>query len=225
VTTDTSPADTGRQEIDLFELMENQNRMSIILLLQIYDSMNLRQIATVLGISEPSTHAHLKELLERELIELDPSKAGKRGKYYRLQDSGRDDLQQAEDRMEQTYNQSNRDDQAYRKMAKGLRMIAMLSQTFGNYAAEYMEDKAVELADLYNQKGPDQHKSILTGQLSFTKVRDEQQLDQIFTAMKDFFKIIEEINTENADLDEGEIHEVIMVSNLLIPMRRLDPRT
>ena len=71
-------------EFDFLEMMQQETKMSIILILKTYQSLNLRQISTVLGISEPSTHAHIVQLYERSFIELDPDMASKRGKYYRL---------------------------------------------------------------------------------------------------------------------------------------------
>ncbi|MHA2504531.1 MAG: winged helix-turn-helix transcriptional regulator [Candidatus Kariarchaeaceae archaeon] len=219
--------DPQKPQINFIELLSNETLMSVIFILQTYESLNLRQISTVMGISEPSTHAHIKKLLDRKIIELDSSKAGQRGKYYRLHplvesiiDRGEADFEVDREKIiDATY---------YTMMGQVLRTVSIMTQRFGSYLGKYLENNAQTLANDYQKQLQDDTEikpsAIASGNLSMVQVRTEEEFNEIKKAYTDFVAKVEEINSRNHNLQYEDMYESVMISGIIIPLLKIDPR-
>ncbi len=206
------------------ELLKQETKMSIILILRTYGSLNLKQIAKVMGISPPSCLPHLKKLIEEGYIELDQQMADKRGKYYRITDKLDIILKNGEKQFEQGL--KNKDSSFFTTIGAILRTVAIITQRFGLYAAHYIEENAKVLAEkLQDEKSSSKMpKMFLSGNLTFVNAASEKELMEIQEAFTAFTSKINELGKKNSDLDTNEIFQRIMISNLVMPLLSFDPR-
>lgn len=216
-------------DLSINGMLENEMKTSIMLILGTYRSLNLRQISKVLGITEPSTHVHIKEMLEDGYIELDGSMAGKRGKYYKLTKEVQEYLENDEESLSFDENTDFSIPEIYKTAAKAVHMVSLLSMRFGTYSARYLlehMEEQMQRNPKLNERG-EEHISIsnvISGQLSFIPLANEGEFDEIKQAFKVFADKIDEISKRNISLKGDAVKERVMITSLAIPLLKVDPR-
>lgn len=204
------------------DLFDNDTRLAILLILLIYESLNLRQIAKVLGMTEPSAHVHVKELLKQKMIELDPQMVDKRGKYYKVTATFRKIIEN--DEMTKVISSLEKGtEEYYRIISRTFRTVALLSQRMGLYASDFMAEKASALNKEIEEK-PEEDAFSITGNLSFINISNNQDYEDIKKAYNEFQEKLDKIGERNIDIPQNELFENIMFTSMIIPMKRMDPR-
>ena len=211
--------------IKVRDLLKNETRLSILLILSAYKTLNLRQLSKVLGMTEPSAHVHIKELLKLEQIELDQNMAGKRGKYYQLTQNMKKLFFEDEEDEDLFLGIKFGSEEYYKVVGEAIQSVAIISQRFGIFAGKYLMDNASILSERYNNMKEEEKAQNLSGNFSFITIASEEEYLELIEAQKTYMEKLTEISSRNVKLKEDEIHENIMVTNLAIPLKRLDPRS
>jgi DNA-binding MarR family transcriptional regulator len=211
-------------EFDYLEYLRDDTKLSIIFSLDIYRSLNLRQIATILGISEPATHRHVSHLLDKGIIQLDPSMAGKRGKYYYLHPKIKPKIQEQEKSFVNKLKTVDVD--FFKIQALVVRSLSMVTQRFADYLARYSEENAEQIIHKYEEaKQTGGHISKYVSFYSeYIKVANKEEEDELAEVFAAVVNKIEEINERNSNLTTEEAFELIYFSHLIVPLKRIDPR-
>ena len=214
--------------LDIMELFSNEVRLSILLILGNYGSLNLRQMAKMLDMTEPSAHVHIKELLSEGYIELDNELAGKRGKYYKVVPEIEEFLESDDDHDEQTFETDDEitDPKQYELRGMAIQTVGLLSKRFTTYVGKYLVEHANELFERRQAKiaTGDSDLKTLSGNLSFISVKNQEESQRVFDLINKFQKEIEEISRNNLNLSAKDAYEQIMVTSMAIPLLRFDPR-
>lgn len=207
---------------EIKELLDQEVRMGIVLGLDYFDSLNLRQLATFVNKTEPTTYTHVKKLLKIGLIELDSTKVDQRGKFYKLSEKGSHVLTNSELDTENMENEQFNPD-VLRYLAKGLRSISILASNIGNLVANSIEEDP----DLYIKKIKQRNKTPfnLSATLTDVKFKTKDQMKRYNEAIDALIKVVEKIDKESEELElEDDLEKNVQVLHILsVPLYKFTP--
>lgn len=178
---------------DLNFLLENEIKNGIITSIRVFGALKLKKISTLLGKTESTVIAHLKELERRGYIERDPEKHEERGKFYILTKKCNDIF----DQISEKYVKEDFDEgiQRFKQMTK----------------EEYNKIIIQGIKERFSQKDSNPLQSIQAGAIinsNITKI-----------IRQDFKDVIAKVNNEN---DESNLNYIFLanvsMSMLTIPV-------
>ncbi|MGC9781194.1 MAG: winged helix-turn-helix transcriptional regulator [Candidatus Heimdallarchaeota archaeon] len=224
---------------EILEVLSSETKLGILLSLQFYSSLNLKQIAKIAGIREPSAFEHIKGrskkrdergLLEIGLIEEDRSQKG-RGKYYKLTElanylfsslqagiKGEQKMNYFKNDITELMNFDNFG--AIKNIINFFRNIAIISKNFATYTANFIEQQ-VSKGDKHIQDKLENQVYINFSHLNIKTNDHKKRLNDIFTQ---FGKAINEISEESKEISESEIDEKYFIYTFSTSLNLIDPR-
>lgn len=218
------------------KILSSEAKLGILFSLQFYDSLNLKQIADIAGMKEPSAFEHIKGrrnekgLLEMNLIEEDNSQEG-RGKYYKLTDAAKEVLRSINagikgDIDENTINNeiaeliNYKDERNLQIIAEFFGNIAITAKNFASYTANFVK-KQINQSDNEIQGKLENNIYINFSHLHIKTIEQKRKLIDICSQLG---KVIHEISEESKNKTEGEIDEKYFFYTFLTSLTLIDPR-
>ena len=209
-------------------IIANETKLGILLSLQFYNSLNLKQIARIAGIREPSAFEHIKGrgkkgsekgLLELGLIEEDKLQIG-RGKFYQLTELAHQLFSNinAGIKGEQEFNFN--DSKNIGVVIDFTKSVAIIAKNFAIYTANIIEQQVAKDDTNIQEKYKDKI-YINFSHLNLTTIEQKKKLNEIFTQ---FGQAIHELYKESEKSSESEIDEKYFIYNFSTSLTSIDPR-
>ena len=221
---------------ELIKVLSSETKLGILFSLQFYDSLNLKQIADVVGIKMPSAFEHVKGrrnekgLLEMDLIEEDGTQIG-RGKYYKLTELALEFLRSIKAGIKgepddisnnnEIAELINIEDQNNLEIiTKFLRNISIVAKNFATYTANFVEQK-ISIDDKYIQ---DELKNQIYINFSYLNIKTSEHKKRLNDIFIQYGKAIHEISEESKKLKDFEIDEKYFIYTFSTSLNLIDPR-
>jgi len=224
---------------EISEILSSETKLGILFSLQFFNSLNLKQIAEIAGMKEPSAFEHIKGrgkkssekgLLELGLIEEDTSQKG-RGKYYKLTElaneffrnihagiKGKENIEEDNNEIAGYFNLN--EEENLKIMSEFFRNISIIAKNFATYTANIVEDQ-ISKSDVSIKEKIEDQIYINFSYLNIKTIKQKKTLNDIFTQ---FGEAIHKISEESKELVETEINEKYFVYTFSTSLNFIDPR-
>lgn len=213
---------------EILWVLASETKLGILLSLQFYESLNLKQIAKIAGIKEPSAFEHLKGrgkegsekgLLDLGLIDEDKLHKG-RGKFYRLTDLAHLLFSNIRAGIKGEQELNFNDSKNIGVIIDFSKSMAIIAKNFAIYTANVIEQQitkdVINIQDKYGDKI-----YMNFSNLNIKTIDQKQKLNEIFNQ---FGRAIHELSNECKSLSDGEINEKYFVYNFSTDLTSIDPR-
>jgi len=224
---------------EILEVLSSETKLGILFSLQFYNSLNLKQIAEIAGIREPSAFEHIKGrgkrsnelgLLELGLIEVDTTQKG-RGKYYRLTElaneffrsinasiKGRLDGSSIDNELADLFNFA--DINNIEIISNFFRNITIIAKNFAIYTADFVKQQISKNDKHIKEKLENQ----IYINFSYLDIKTNEHKKRLTDIFDQYGKAIHEISEESKEITKTEIDEKFFIYTFSTSLNLIDPR-
>ncbi|MCY3415092.1 MAG: winged helix-turn-helix transcriptional regulator [Candidatus Heimdallarchaeota archaeon] len=214
---------------DLIQILTDETKLSILMALHYFDSLNLTQLSRFTQKTKPTMIHHIKGLAEQKLIELDQTSITSPGKYYTLSDLSKsifsmtdqsiNDLDWDNEEAPLTEKEYNQKKQETLMLSAILRTFSLMIRNNAFFAAQYLEDKIDVVINKQTGKLHLDPLDIFTINIDLINKDQEKRLqDKVNDLIKTIFSIIQENNDRDAVKDVNYPHKRQFISYFSAPI-------
>lgn len=227
------------RKAEISEVLTSETKLGILFSLQFFESLNLKQIAEIVGIKEPSAFEHIKGrgkkidergLLDLGLIEEDWSQKS-RGKYYKLTklamefflsiDAGiknKGISNESGNEVSEFFNLEKKKN--LKIITRFFRNIAVLAKNFAIYTANIIDEKISESGRKIEKNLEDE----IYINFSYLNIKTNEQKKKLNDIFAQFGKAIHELAEESKESTETILEEKFFVYTFSTSINFIDPR-
>lgn len=209
------------------DLLQNETRLGIILSLMIYESLNLRKIALIANIKEPSAYEHVKSLLEDEIIELDSSQANKRGKYYKLTPKSVEMIETLDVVDISKAKQNIREE--FPLITAAITTPTIILKNFATYFSNYIRMKLQPENEISKSEMQQNEKEVLNlidtmqGSFQVLEIKRQETMKSVKRILRESSEEIVKLSKEDESVKDKDLDERFLVFTFAIPLKAISP--